>query len=94
MSSLTVKIAVPSRMSGFEPPVTSACAGDPSTITEVIMITRNLIFIASIATLLSACAEQQSSQQVQVSPQEFKKYNCKQIAKESDCDAELDSTRK
>ncbi len=45
------------------------------------MITRNLIFVASIITVLSACAEQQS-QQMQVSAQEFRKYNCKQITKD------------
>lgn len=43
--------------------------------------TKIILAIAAL-TLISACAEQQQSQQVYVSPMEFKKYNCKQIAKE------------
>ena len=43
---------------------------------------KRLIILAATASLLAACSEQQPAQQAYVSPLEFKKYNCKQIAKE------------
>ena len=43
---------------------------------------KRLVILAATASLLAACAEQQQAQQVTVSPLEFKKYSCKQIAKE------------
>lgn len=45
-----------------------------------IITTTALILSATAA--LTGCAEQQQAQQVTVSPEEFKDYNCKQISKE------------
>jgi hypothetical protein len=49
---------------------------------EFQMHCRNILLGISLIGLLSGCVEQQQTQRVYVSPQEFSKYNCKQIAKD------------
>jgi hypothetical protein len=81
MSSLAVKIVAPS-LGGFELPVTSKVLVTIQPNGEFKMQYQNLVLGISIASLLSACVQEQVQPSNYVSSLEFKSYNCKQIAKE------------
>ncbi|MFM9889018.1 MAG: hypothetical protein ACKVOE_00015 [Rickettsiales bacterium] len=84
VQALRLKIVAPT-LCGFELPVTSmVLVTILLKMGESKMLYSKIALIISLTTVLSGCADQsQQSQQAYVSPLEFKKYNCKQISKET-----------